>query len=189
MALPAITLLASSLLLTGCATIDYYGQAISGHLELIWRAAPIDAQLRDPAVGAPLKARLERALAIRDFASREGLLPDNGSYRRYSDLGRPFVVWNVFAAPEFSVKPVESCFPFAGCVSYRGFYGEAAARRNAAELQRQGLDTYVGGVPAYSTLGWFDDPVLSTFIHYPDAELARMMFHELAHQVAYVAGD
>lgn len=185
----ATTLLSASLLLPGCATIDYYGQAISGHLDLVWRAVPIDEQLRDPATAAPLKARLERALAIRDFASRELLLPDNGSYRRYADLGRPYVVWNVFAAPAFSVKPVESCFPFAGCVSYRGFYSEAAARRNAAELQQQGLDTYVGGVPAYSTLGWFDDPVLSTFIHYPDAELARLMFHELAHQVVYLKGD
>ncbi len=189
LALRAALALAGGLLLPGCTTLDYYSQAISGHLDIVWRAAPIEAQLRDPAVTASLKARLQRALAIRDFASRELQLPDNASYRRYTDLGRPFVVWNVFAAPEFSVKPLESCFPFAGCVSYRGFYSERAALRKAAELRDQGYDTYVGGVPAYSTLGWFDDPVLSTFIHYPDAELARLIFHELAHQVVYVRDD
>ena len=106
-----------------------------------------------------------------------------------ADLGRPFALWNVFAAPEFSVTPVESCFLFAGCVSYRGFYSEEAARGYAAALGREGYDTYVGGVPAYSTLGWFDDPVLSTFIQYPEAEVARIIFHELAHQVAYVKDD
>src|SRR4029077_16913944 len=98
-------------------------------------------------------------------------------------------VWNVFAAPEFSVKPVESCFLFAGCVSYRGFYSEEAAQRHSAELADQGYDVYVGGVAAYSTLGWFSDPVLSTFIHYPEPEVARVLFHELAHQLVYVKGD
>ncbi len=128
-------------------------------------------------------------LVIREFASRELALPDNDSYRRYADLGRPFVLWNVFAAPEFSVAPVQSCFPFAGCVSYRGFYSEEAAQRHAAELTRQGDDVYVGGVSAYSTLGWFSDPVLSTFIQYPEPEVARIVFHELAHQEVYVKGD
>ncbi len=128
-------------------------------------------------------------LVIRNFASRELHLPDNGSYRRYADIGRRFVLWNVFAAPEFSLEPIESCFPIAGCVAYRGYYKEADAQARARELRSRGYDVYVLGVPAYSTLGWFDDPVLSTFVYYPDAELARLLFHELAHQVAYAKGD
>ncbi|MGB7540447.1 MAG: aminopeptidase [Burkholderiales bacterium] len=178
-----------ALLLPGCAAIDYYAQAVSGHLDVIWRAVPIEERLRAPDTPEALKAKLARVLAMRDFASRELGLPDNGSYRRYAELGRRFVVWNVFAAPEFSVKPVESCFPIAGCVSYRGYYAEEAAQRHAGNLSREGYDVYVGGVPAYSTLGWFDDPVLSTFIRYPDTEVARLIFHELAHQVAYVSND
>jgi len=180
---------AAALLLSACAAVDYYEQAAAGHLDVMRRAVPIDEKLRTPDTPAPLRAKLERALAIREFASRDLALPDNGSYRSYADLGRPFVVWNVFAAPEFSVKPVQSCFVFAGCVSYRGFYSEDAARRHAAELAGEGDDVYVGGVPAYSTLGWFNDPVLSTFIDYPEAELARIVFHELAHQAVYLKGD
>ena len=116
-------------------------------------------------------------------------MPDNGSFRSYADLGRPYVLWNVFAAPEFSIEPVTSCFPIAGCVSYRGYFGEADAQAAGAALRQRGYDVFVGGVPAYSTLGWFDDPVLSTFIQYPEAELARLIFHELAHQLLYVKDD
>jgi predicted aminopeptidase len=180
---------AAALLLAGCASVDYYEQAVSGHLDVIRRAVPIDEKLRAPDTPAPLRAKLARVLAIREFASRELALPDNRSYRSYADLGRPFVVWNVYAAPEFSVKPVQSCFVFAGCVSYRGFYSEESAKHYALELAGEGNDTYVGGVPAYSTLGWFDDPVLSTFIGYPEAEVARIVFHELAHQAVYLKGD
>ena len=176
-------------LLSGCTTIGYYAQAVGGHLEVMRLAAPIEERLREPGTPEPLRAKLARALAIREFASRELALPDNGSYRRYADLGRPFVVWNVVAAPEFSVEPLESCFPFAGCVSYRGYYSEEAARRYAAALAEKGYDVHLGGAPAYSTLGWFDDPVLSTFIHYPEAELAGVVFHELAHQAVYLKGD
>ncbi|MET0680944.1 MAG: aminopeptidase, partial [Burkholderiales bacterium] len=136
-----------------------------------------------------LRLKLERVLAIREFASRELALPDNGSYKSYADIGRPFVVWNVFAAPEFSVDPRQSCFPIAGCVGYRGYYAQASADGFGADLREQGFDVFVYGVVAYSTLGWFDDPVLSTFVRYPDAELARLVFHELAHQVVYVKGD
>jgi len=162
---------------------------VGGHLEVMRLAAPIEERLREPSTPEPLRAKLARALAIREFASRDLALPDNGSYRRYADLGRPFVVWNVVAAPEFSVEPLESCFPFAGCVSYRGYYSEEAARRYAAALAEKGYDVHLGGAPAYSTLGWFDDPVLSTFIHYPEAELAGVVFHELAHQAVYLKGD
>jgi len=172
-----------------CASIEYYAQAVSGHLEVMRAAVPIDERLHAADTPAPLKERLQRVLVIRDFASRELALPDNDSYRRYADLGRPFVVWNVFAAPEFSVSPIQSCFPFAGCVSYRGFYAEDAAKKHAEMLTKEGDDVYVGGVAAYSTLGWFSDPVLSTFIQYPEPDVARILFHELAHQEVYVKGD
>jgi predicted aminopeptidase len=183
----ALLLLAGSL--PACTTIQYYAQAVGGHLELMRLSVPIEEALHEPDTPEALRARLEHVLAIRDFASRELKLPDNGSFRRYADVGRPYVVWNVFVNPEFSVKPVESCFPFAGCVAYRGYYSEENARRYAEDKAAEGYDVYSGGVPAYSTLGYFDDPVLSTFIRYPDAELARLLFHELAHQVVYVRND
>jgi predicted aminopeptidase len=175
--------------MTACNTVGYYFQAIDGHLEVMRRSVSFEEAISKRGPDDALSKRLISAKAIRDFASRELALPDNGSYRRYADLGRPNVVWNVFAAPEFSVRPTESCFPFAGCVAYRGFYSEADAREYQKELAAQGLDTYIGGVSAYSTLGWFDDPVLSTFINVPETELARIIFHELAHQVVYVSDD
>ena len=173
----------------GCSTLSYYGQAINGHLEVMRLAEPIAARIADPATPPELRAKLERIVVIREFASRELALPDNGSYRAYADIGRPYVLWNVFAAAEFSVEPQQSCFPVAGCVAYRGYYQQAAADAYGAGLSKDGYDVHVYGVPAYSTLGWFDDPVLNTFIRYPDAELARLVFHELAHQVVYVKGD
>ena len=173
----------------GCSTLSYYGQAVTGHLEVMRKAEPITERIADPATPPELRARLERVLVIRDFASRELALPDNGSYRAYADIGRPYVVWNVFAAPEFSVAPKEQCFPIVGCVAYRGYYRQADAEASAAALRKEGFDVFVYGVPAYSTLGWFDDPVLNTFIRYPDADLARLVFHELAHQVVYIKGD
>jgi predicted aminopeptidase len=184
-------LLAAALLalLGGCATLRYYSQAVSGQLDLLRRASPIDEQLQSEATPAALKTKLQAVLRLREFASSELGLPVNGSYRRYADLGRQYAVWNVFAAPEFSLEPVGTCFPVAGCVSYRGYFAQADAEAAAAALRARGYDVYVGGVPAYSTLGWFDDPVLSTFIHFPEAELARLLFHELAHQRLYVRGD
>jgi predicted aminopeptidase len=176
-------------LVCGCDTLRYYSQAVGGHLDLMRRAAPIDEQLGRDAVPAALKTKLQAVLRIREFASRELGLPDNGSYKRYADLGRPYALWNVFAAPEFSLEPVNSCFVFAGCVGYRGYFHEADAQAEAVARRAQGYDAYVGGVPAYSTLGWFDDPVLNTFIQYPEAGLARLMFHELAHQVLYIKND
>ncbi|HZN86984.1 MAG TPA: aminopeptidase [Burkholderiales bacterium] len=178
-------LLLSAVLLGGCETLSYYGQAAGGQLALMARARPLEEVVAAPA----LQERLGLARAIRDFASRELALPDNGAYRSYADLGRPYALWNVVAAPEFSLAPVQSCFPIAGCVSYRGYYGKEAAERHASAQRALGHDVVVYGVPAYSTLGWFDDPLLSTFIHYPEADLARLMFHELAHQVAYVKDD
>jgi predicted aminopeptidase len=179
----------SALALSGCETLSYYGQAVGGHLALVGSAQPVAQVLADPAAARALKEQLQVAGEIRDFATRKLGLPDNGSYRSYAALGRPYAVWNVVAAPEFSLTPVQSCFPFAGCVAYRGFYDQAAAQRHAAGLRDTGNDVVVYGVPAYSTLGWFDDPLLSTFIGYPEADLARLVFHELAHQLLYVKGD
>jgi predicted aminopeptidase len=180
---------AAALLVAGCQTIAYYSQAIGGHLKVVSKARPLDAWIADPATSPELRVRLETARRIREFATRSLGLPDNGSYLSYAELDRAYVVWNVFAAPAFSVEPLKECFPVAGCVSYRGFYSEEEARRHAEKLRAAGNDVYVGGVPAYSTLGWFDDPLLSTFIQYPDSQLARLVFHELAHQVVYAKGD
>lgn len=185
----AVLVAACAGLLSGCETLGYYLQAAGGQFEIARRAQKLDEVMGDPATSADLRAKLALAREIREFASRELGLPDNGSYRRYADLGRPYVVWNVVAAEEFSTRAVESCFPVVGCVTYRGYFGEADARAHAEALREKGLDVQVSGIPAYSTLGWFDDPLLSTFIRYPEAELARLVFHELAHQVVYLKGD
>jgi len=179
----------AALLLGGCGNLGYYLRSVQGQLGIWQREVPVERLLEDPALDPQLKAQVERALRIREYATRELGLPDNRSYRYYADLARPFVVWNVFAAGEFSVEPKQWCFPFAGCVNYRGYFSEAGARRHARELAAEGYDVYVGGVPAYSTLGWFADPLLNTFIRYPEPELARLLFHELAHQVVYVKDD
>jgi predicted aminopeptidase len=183
-----ISLLAP-LLLGGCETLGYYAQAIGGQVALLSSARPVAELLADPATPPPLRERLVLASSIREYAVKELGLPDNASYRSYAEIGRPYAVWNVVAAPEFSLEPLQSCFPVAGCVTYRGFFAQADAERHAAQLRGQGNDAYVYGVAAYSTLGRFDDPLLSTFIRYPDADLARLLFHELAHQVAYVKDD
>lgn len=180
---------ALALLLGGCANLSYYTQAVGGHLQIMQAARPIRQIMDDPGTDAGLKAQLGKASAIRDFASRELALPDNGSYRKYADLGRPYVVWNVFAAKEFSVKLEHWCLLFVGCVNYRGYYDREAAVRFADELQREGMETYIGSVPAYSTLGFFDDPVLNTFLRFGEQEVARTIFHELAHQRVFVADD
>ena len=182
-------ILLAAVLLSGCESMQFYAQAIGGHLSVMRASRPVESWLTDPATPPELRTRLETARRIRDFASRELALPENGSYNTYADLGRPFVAWNVFAAPVLSVEPKQECFPFTGCVSYRGFFAEADARRHAEKLRLAGHDVYIGGVPAYSTLGWLDDPLLSTFILYPEAQLARLLFHELAHQVVYAKDD
>ncbi|HEX2649170.1 MAG TPA: aminopeptidase [Burkholderiales bacterium] len=181
--------LAALLALTGCETLAYYAQAVTGQLGLLSRAQPVERLISDPATPAPLRQRLALAREIRDYAAKELALPDNESYRSYAELDRPYAVWNVVAAPEFSLEPLKSCFPVAGCVNYRGFFSREAADRYAEGLKAEGNDVFVYGVAAYSTLGRFDDPLLSTFIRYPDTELARLLFHELSHQVAYVKDD
>ena len=189
-----LPLLLSAGLLAGCSTAGYYAQAIGGQLALMQAARPIDDWLRDPATPAPLKARLALAQQLRDYAVTALDLPDNGSYRRYADIHRPAVVWNVAAAPVDSLTLRRWCFAFVGCVGYRGYFDPAAAQALGQQLRaRDGLEVTVYGVPMYSTLGWLNwlggDPLLSTVIHDSDAALARIVFHELAHQRLYVAGD
>lgn len=176
-------------LLSGCSSIDYYSQIGRGQLDLLAARRPVDDLLADASTSDDLKRRLALAQQARDFASASLALPNNRSYRVYADLGRPYVVWNVFATAELSLDPVTHCFPIAGCVAYRGFYQQGRARGAAALLKGEGMDTYVAGIEAYSTLGWFDDPILNTMLHWDDERLAAVIFHELAHQQLYVAGD
>jgi predicted aminopeptidase len=186
LAVPALFL---AVVMAGCESISFYSQAISGQLSLFSRTRSVEDWLADPATTPELRARLLKARGIREFASRSLALPDNGSYSSYAQLDRPYVVWNVYAAAELAVEAKQECFPFAGCVSYRGFFSEADAQKHAEGLRKQGYDVYVGGVAAYSTLGWFDDPLLSTFIDFSDTQLARLVFHELAHQKLYAKND
>ncbi|HEX4328946.1 MAG TPA: aminopeptidase [Burkholderiales bacterium] len=181
--------LATTGLLGGCSTTSYYWQAFTGQMEVRRLSRPVDDVIAAADTSAELRARLEYARQARDFASKELGLPDNGSYRVYADLKRNYVVWNVFAAPALSLELKTQCFPIAGCVTYRGYFSEDDARAYADKLRAEGLDVYSGGVPAYSTLGYFNDPLLNTFIRYPELEIARLIFHELGHQVAYAKGD
>jgi predicted aminopeptidase len=171
--------------LSGC----YLLQAASGQMQIVSRREPIARLLANPATPDPLRQRLEYVSAARDFASNELGLPDNASYRSYADVGRPYVVWNVFATDEFSVEPRRWCFPIAGCVVYRGYFSEGGAEGYARHLRAHGDDVEVGGVAAYSTLGHFQDPLLNTMMGWSDAQLAATVFHELAHQLVYVPGD
>jgi len=175
--------------LNGCSTFDYYGHLVDGQIELLRRREPVASVVADPERDPLLRQRLARAQEARGFASARLGLPDNDSYRLYADLGRPQVVWNLFATEEFSVEALEHCYPIAGCVAYRGFYQLGRARGAAALLHQQGLDTYIGEVTAYSTLGWFADPILAGMLRHGDDDLAALIFHELAHQRLYVAGD
>ena len=173
----------------GCANFQYYAQSVGGQMRILGAQRPIEELLADPNTPAGLQRKLQSVLSMREFATRALALPDNDSYRYYADVKRPFVLWNVFATPEFSTKLKTWCFPIAGCVSYRGYFSKDRAEEFAADAQRQGHDVFVGGVPAYSTLGWFHDPVLNTVLNRSDTDLAGLIFHELAHQVVYVRDD
>lgn len=180
-------------LTAGCSTLGYYAQSVGGHLDLLNRARPVGDVAADVATPAALRERLLLATRMRDFAVSELGLPDNASYRRYSDLGRPAAVWNVVATPELSLTLQTWCFPVVGCVGYRGYYERAAADAEAEALRARALEVAVYGVPAYSTLGkleWLGgDPLLNTFVQWPEGELARLIFHELSHQIAYAPDD
>jgi predicted aminopeptidase len=172
-----------------CTTLGYYSQSVSGQLGVMARRQPVDDLINDPGTDPQLKQRLVMVQSMRRFASDTLVLPDNSSYTLYADIGRPFVVWNVFAAPELSLELKTWCYPFAGCVAYRGYFARADAVAYAERLREQGYDVYSGGVKAYSTLGWFDDPVLNTVMEYSEARLAGLIFHELAHAQLYVPDD
>ena len=176
-----------SLVLPGCG--GFYYQAVTGHMDLMAERRPIQEVIEDPQTDQALAARLRLILAARRFAVDALYLPDNDSYTSFAQLDRPYVVWNVFAAPELSLEPRQWCFPVAGCVVYRGYFKEASARRYADRLARDGWDVFVGGAAAYSTLGRFDDPVVSTMLRWDDTGVVAILFHELAHQRLYVPGD
>ena len=167
----------------------YLMQTAQGQLSLMSKREPIGRVIDDPSTPPALRAKLQEVTEIRDFASRDLSLPDNGSYRSYADVGRPYVVWNVVAAPEFSLNPRRWCYPIVGCVAYRGYFHETKARSYAAKLRGEGLDVSVGGVAAYSTLGHFSDPILNTMMGWDDVELASIVFHELTHQLLYARND
>jgi len=177
------------LFVTGCESLGYYSQLAEGQWSIWWQRQAIDKLLNDSSVEPALRARLQKVQLIRQYAVDALSLPDNNSYKYFADVKRPFVVWNVFAAEEFSVEAKRWCFPVAGCVSYRGYFTHKAARDYADSLAAQGYDTYVAGIRAYSTLGWFGDPVLNTFVYQDEARLAGLIFHELAHQILYLPGD
>ena len=178
---------------SGCSSIDYLSQSASGHIRLLAAARPVKDAIADPTTPEALRKRLELTQRMRQFAVTELHEPDNDSYRSYADLKRPAAVWNVVAAPELSLQLTTWCFPVVGCVGYRGYYDLASANEAAAPLKSQGLEVDVYEVPAYSTLGWMNwiggDPLLNTFVQWPEGELSRLIFHELAHQVAYAPGD
>ncbi len=170
------------LCLGGCADLQYYAQAARGQSEIMNRAKPIAEIIDDPTTPPTLKTQLTKALEIREFASRELALPNNQSYRRYADLERPFAIWNVFAAPALSLAPKEWCILFFGCSAYHSYFSHAAAEREAVALRAEGYDVYVAGITAYSTSGWFSDPLFNTMLANSEPDLAAVLFHELAHQ-------
>jgi predicted aminopeptidase len=186
--------LSAAVCLSGCANVGYYWQSVTGHLKVLNAAKPVQDWIDEAGTPQRLKDKLVLARRIRQYAVSELHLPDNPSYKRYADLHRSAVVWNVVAAPEYSLMLKTWCFPVTGCVGYRGYFDEKAAQAEAAQLRAEGgWEVSVYPVPAYSTLGWSNwaggDPLLSTFINYPEGELARLIFHELAHQVVYAQND
>lgn len=184
-----VFLLPVLLLLGACASPSYYAQAVSGHLELMRQRQDIDDLLQDQAVDPGLAQRLQLTREIRAFAFDSLGLPESESYTRYAETGRDAVSWNVVATPEFSLEARTWCFLVAGCVPYRGYFEQESARKFAQKLERKSYDVVVSPATAYSTLGWFDDPLLDTMLRYSDARLAGLIFHELAHQALYIKGD
>jgi predicted aminopeptidase len=172
-----------------CRSLPYYDQAINGQMEILRNKEPISDLVDNPETPEQLRKKLIFIQGVRDFAAKELHLPVDDHYLSYVALNRPYVVWNVFAAPQFSMTPKTWCFPIVGCVSYRGYFSEEDARRFGDSLKQEGYDVYTGGAIAYSTLGWFDDPVLSTFISLSEPDTAALIFHELAHGILYVKDD
>ena len=179
--------------LTGCSSAGYYWQGFKGQMQILQAARPVEDWLSEDSTSAVLRQRLQTAQQMRRFASQELALPDNASYTRYAQLQRPFAVWNVVAAPAYSLEMHQWCFPITGCIAYRGYFSKEGAQAEALRLQAQGLETSVYGVPAYSTLGYLNwlggDPLLSTFTSWQEGDFAGLLFHELAHQLLYVKND
>ena len=173
----------------GCETLQFYRQAVWGQWQLLQARVPLEQAKEDAALDHEVRKGLELAAQILDFAAAEMAMQPNGRYQSYVHLDRAYVVWNVFAAGPYELEGTRWCYPVVGCAPYRGYFKEASARRTAEKYTARGLETYVGGVPAYSTLGWFDDPLLSTFVVWPEPDLANLLIHELAHSQVWVAGD
>ena len=184
-----VFLLVSVSLMAACQSLGYYAQSARGQFQVINQSKPIDNWLNRQDIDQQLKQKLNWIKQVRRFASDELDLPDNKSYTRYANIDRNYVVWNIFAAPQLSLKPYRWCYPVIGCQAYRGYFSKTTATEFTQNLKSQGFDVSMGGVKAYSTLGWFTDPILSTFINYSENDLAGLIFHELAHQVVYVKGD
>jgi predicted aminopeptidase len=188
-AMSKLLILIAVILLSACADIGYYWHSTKGHLSIMNKRVDISSLLADPDLDTTLRSRLLLVQKIRGFSIEALALPDNGSYTNYAQLNQPYVLKNLFAAPEFSTRLLSWCYPIAGCASYRGYYDEALLAEFVATLKKDKSDVHIGKVPAYSTLGWFDDPVLSSFIHWPEPRLAGLIFHELTHQKLYVDND
>jgi predicted aminopeptidase len=182
-------LLSAMAVLSGCSELGYYLHCAKGHMKVLSGTRPISSVIADSQTDWQTRERLKKVQQMREFAVNDLGLPDNDSYRNYADIGRRYVVWNVVAAEEFSLTAKEWCFPVAGCVSYKGFFSEEKARKLAQALKKANYDVDLYGVEAYSTLNWFPDPVLNTFVTSSEARLAGLLFHELAHQLVYVADD
>jgi predicted aminopeptidase len=175
--------------LSGCEAVGFYRQAIAGEYQILAHQKSVESLIADPATPPKLKAKFEEVLKIRQFAALELKEPADKSYTKYTDLHRPCVVWTVVVAPALSLEPKTWWFPVVGRASYRGYFNEASARRYAEKWEKRGWDVDVGGVETYSTLGWFRDPLLNTFIYERDSDLAEIIFHELAHRRLFIPGD
>lgn len=175
--------------LSGCQSIAYYSQAANGQISLLAKRKAIPKVIEAPDTSEKLRDKLSLVQTVRQFADQELGLPAKRQYASYVELGREYPVWSVMASPELSLAPKTWCYWFVGCLSYRGFFKQEAAQQLADQLKAEGHDVYLSGIPAYSTLGWFRDPVLSSFVFSPDADLAELLFHELAHQLLFVKGD
>lgn len=184
-----LPLLAALVVAGGCATFGYYAQAVGGQLELTRSSRPVDALLADPQTPPELRERLLLAGEVAGFSRSELGMDGGGSFRTYAALDRPYVVWNLFAASPLSLDGRRWCYPVVGCVPYRGFFKRRSAERAAARLAADGFETYLAGVPAYSTLGWFNDPLLSTFIDWPEARFVELLIHEIAHRRIWARND
>jgi len=186
---PTLALAGMIGLLAGCSTVGYYSQIVSGHMRIVMGKRPLAEIASDETIDDSIKRRLDLAQRARLFGIEQLNLPNNESYTSFYDTGQEYVTWNVVAAEEFSLNPHNWCFPIAGCVSYRGYYSKEDAESYAAGFKEQGFDVTVNGATAYSTLGWFEDPLLNTMLDRSDPSIASLLFHELAHQQLYVGDD